>query len=189
MTSNNPSTETDFDPIRDNGYYLFMDNFNYQSCEKAIRWIITENLRKTDRKEFLTLVICSPGGLVSTCFALVDTMKGSAIPIRTVAIGQIASCGFIAFIAGEKGHRILTPNTSILSHQYSAGSSGKEHDLYASQKGFELTSERILKHYMKCIDGMTEKKIREYLLPAHDVWLSAKQAKKLKCCDEVKEVY
>ena len=33
-----------------------------------------------------------------------------------------------------------------------------------------------------------EKKIRDYLLPAHDVWLSGKEAKKLGICDSVKQM-
>ena len=46
----------------------------------------------------------------------------------------------------------------------------------------------MLTHYKKCT-GLTEKKIREFLLPAEDVWLSANQAKKLGLCDSVKTVY
>ena len=41
---------------------------------------------------------------------------------------------------------------------------------------------------MKCT-GMTEKKVRELLLPPHDVWLSAKEAKKYGICDDIKSLY
>jgi ATP-dependent protease ClpP protease subunit len=56
----------------------------------------------------------------------------------------------------------------------------------AQSKEFELTSQRMMNHYKKCT-GMSEKKIREYLLPATDVWLSAKESKKLGICDKIKE--
>jgi ATP-dependent Clp protease protease subunit len=92
------------------------------------------------------------------------------------------------FISGTKGRRILTPNTSILSHQYSWGSFGKEHELFAQIKEYDLTTERMIAHYKKCT-GLSEKEIREYLLPASDVWLSAKEAKKLGLCDEIKGTY
>ena len=77
---------------------------------------------------------------VPSCFALIDIMKGSRIPIHTVGLGVIASCGLLLFITGEKGKRTLTPNTSILSHQYSWGSYGKEHELFAQVKEFELST-------------------------------------------------
>ena len=122
------------------------------------------------------------------CVGTVDTMKASTIPIKTVGLGLIASCGFLLFIAGTKGRRILTPNTSILSHQYSWGSAGKEHELYARVKEFELSTKRMIQHYKKCI-GMNEKQIREVLLPPQDVWLDAKEAYKLKICDKIEELY
>ena len=133
-------------------------------------------------------MICSPGGQIPECFALIDIMKGSKIPIHTVGLGCIASCGLLLFITGEKGHRVLTPNTSILSHQFSWGNWGKEHELFAQVKEFELSTKRMLDHYKKCT-GLNEEEIREHLLPPEDVWLSAKEAKKLGICDNVKSVY
>jgi len=81
----------------------------------------------------------------------------------------------------------LTPNTSILSHQYSWGTFGKEHELFAAQKEYDLTTKRMIAHYKRCT-GMNEDKIRQYLLPPQDVWLEAGEAKKLGICDEVKEM-
>ena len=46
----------------------------------------------------------------------------------------------------------------------------------------------MINHYKKCT-GLTESDIRQYLLPPHDVWLSAKEAKKLGLCDEIKGTY
>ena len=62
-------------------------------------------------------------------FALIDIIHGSRLPIWTVGIGMLASMGLMIFMAGEKGHRVLTPNTLILSHQWSGVDSGKEHEL------------------------------------------------------------
>ena len=100
---------------------------------------------------------------------------------------MIASCGLLLFITGEKGKRILTPNTSILSHQYSWGSWGKEHELFAQVKEFELSSRRLVEHYKKCT-GLSEEDIRTYLLPPEDVWLSGKEAKKLGICDSIRQL-
>jgi ATP-dependent Clp protease protease subunit len=164
-----------------------MDQINHATCRDAIKWIMNQNLSDNPLPQ-LTLIINSPGGDVHAAFALIDTMKASSIPIKTVGLGLIASCGFLIFIAGEKGKRILTPNTSILSHQYTWGSRGKEHELYARVKEFELSTDRMIKHYKKCL-GMTEAKIKEILLPPQDVWLSAEEAKRLKICDKIEELY
>ena len=173
--------------IESNGIYVLMDSITHASCRDAIKWIMNHNLSDNPLPQ-LTLIINSPGGDVHAAFALIDTMKASSIPIKTVGLGLIASCGFLIFIAGEKGKRILTPNTSILSHQYSWGSRGKEHELYARVKEFELSTDRMIKHYKKCL-GMTEAKIKEILLPPQDVWLSAEEAKRLKICDKIEELY
>ena len=169
------------------GIYLFMGPVETDTCKDAIEFVLKQNLEKKKKKR-LQFLICSPGGEVPPCFALIDIMKGSKIPIHTVGLGIIASCGLLLFITGEKGNRILTPNTSILSHQYSWGSWGKEHELFAQVKEFELSTKRMIEHYKKCT-GLTEKEIRTYLLPPEDVWLSAQEAKKLKICDAVKSVY
>ena len=170
-----------------NGMYMFMGDVSMETMSPVIDWILAENMKKTNKAKELTLGICSRGGDLNACIALVDVMRASAIPVRTIGLGMIASCGLLLFISGKKGRRTLTPNTAILSHQYSWGSQGKEHELFARVKELELTTERMIEHYKKCT-GLTEKKIREFLLPPQDVWLSAKEAKNLKLCDQVENI-
>ena len=179
-TSQTPSVE-------ECGIFLLMDEISDSTCKDVISFIISKNLVKPYPK-YLQLIINSGGGDLQTAFAVIDTMKGSAIPVHTVGLGCVASAAVLIFIAGEKGKRVLTPNTSILSHQYSWGTYGKEHELFSTVKEYELTTKRMLNHYRKCT-GLTEKKIREHLLPPQDVWLSAQQAKKLGLCDSIKTVY
>jgi len=169
-----------------NGMMVFMGDVTMESMGPVIEWILAANM-KVNKPSELTLGVCSRGGDLNACFALVDVMRASSIPIRTIGLGMIASCGLLIFISGEKGRRILTPNTAILSHQYSWGSQGKEHELFARVKEMELTTKRLIDHYKK-VTGLTEKQIRQHLLPPHDVWLSANEAKKLKLCDKVEEI-
>ena len=182
-----PSGDDSEADLYKSGIYLFMDVVNSENCKDAIEFILKQNAEKKKKKR-LQFMICSPGGGMPECFALIDVMKGSRIPIHTVGLGMIASCGLLLFITGEHGHRTLTPNTSILSHQFSWGNYGKEHELFAQVKEFELSTKRMLDHYKKCT-GLDEEQIREHLLPPEDVWLSAKEAKKLGICDQVKSVY
>ena len=173
----------------DAGIMYFSDGFDSQTTKPVIQAIIEKNLMpNSQRPKELTLVINSPGGQVHSAFALIDTMKGSAIPVKTVGLGMIASCGLLTFMSGTKGRRVLTPNTSILSHQYSWGSGGKEHELFARVREFELSTARMLEHYKKCT-GLSEKKVRDILLPPEDRWLSAKEAVKYGIADKIVSTY
>lgn len=138
------------DALRESGMYVFMDEVNHETIKPIIEWILYENYVTVHKKKELLLMICSEGGDLSACFALIDTMRASQIPIKTVGLGLIASCGLLIFISGTKGRRVLTPNTSILSHQFSAASEGKSHELFATVREFELTNRRIIEHYKLC---------------------------------------
>ena len=165
-----------------------MEDIDTSSCKAAIEFILENNFNNEVKKpKELNLIICSPGGDLSAAFALIDVMRGSSIPIKTTGLGMIASAGLLIFISGTRGKRLLTPNTSILSHQFTWGSFGKEHELFAAVKEFDLTTKRMIKHYKKCT-GLSDKDIRKYLLPPQDVWLSAPEALKLGICDNVKEM-
>jgi len=174
-------------PIEDYNYYIFHQDFDNESCTAAMKFILERNLMRT-RPKFMKIIINSPGGEVSAAFSLIDAMKGSKIPIYTFGLGQIASCGLLTFMAGKKGFRFVTENTSILSHQYSWYSIGKEHELMATKKEMDNVSKRITDHYIKCT-GLTEKEVKKYLLPPEDVWLTAKEAVKYGIADEIIELY
>jgi ATP-dependent Clp protease protease subunit len=171
--------------LRDSGVYYLCDEFTMPLAKDVVSWIMEANLQKNKRHDFLTLMITSYGGDMSAAFAIIDTIRGSSISVRTVGLGVIASAGLLTYISGQKGHRILTPNTSILSHQWSWGQSGKEHELIATMREFDLTTKRMMAHYKKCT-GLSDKVIREKLLPPQDVWLSSDEALKYNLCDSIK---
>lgn len=179
--------ETPCQGLNDHGMMVFMADINSDSVKPVIEWILHENhVRKKKHKELL-LMICSDGGNISEAFALIDVMKSSKIPIKTVGLGVIASCGLLVFLSGSKGRRILTPNTSILSHQFSWASSGKAHELFATVKEFELTQKRMVDHYRSCT-GLDDETIKKVLLPPQDVYLSAAEALQFNICDHVSDV-
>lgn len=179
---------SDIPNIEDHHYLLFFKEFDPSSAENAIEFIISRNLMRKGRPPHMKMLINSPGGEVGSAFSIIDTMKGSKIPIYTYGLGEIASCGLMTFIAGERGHRYITRNTAILSHQYSWGSWGKEHELMARVKEFNNTHARIVEHYKRCT-GLTEAQIKKYLLPAEDVWLTAKEAIKYGIADQIVDFY
>jgi ATP-dependent Clp protease protease subunit len=173
--------------LQDSGMYVFMDEVNNESIRPIIEWILCENFVNKKKRKELLLMICSEGGDVSSAFALIDVMRSSNIFIKTVGLGSISSAGLLIFLAGSPGRRILTPNTSILSHQFSWGSDGKAHELFATMREFELTHQRMVDHYKLCTK-LDEDTIKKSLLPPHDVWLSAKEALDLHICDSISEL-
>ena len=173
--------------LADKGMYVFMGDVDHESISPIIEWILHENYVAKKKHKELLLMICSEGGEIEPAFALIDVMASSNIPIKTVGLGQIASAGLMIFISGTPGRRILTPNTSILSHQFSWGSDGKAHELFATLKEFNLTQKRMLDHYKECT-GLNDEEIKTILLPPHDVWLSAEEALALHICDEISQV-
>ena len=173
--------------LNDHGIMVLMDEINHETVKPVIEWILHENhVRKKKHKELL-LMICSEGGNIAEAFALIDVMRSSRIPVKTVGLGSIASCGLLIFMAGAAGRRVLTPNTSILSHQFSWESEGKSHELFATIKEFELTQKRMVTLYKEAT-GLEDDVIRKVLLPPQDVWLSAEEALQYHICDVIADL-
>jgi ATP-dependent Clp protease protease subunit len=173
--------------LQDHGMYVFMDDVDAETIKPVIEWILVENHVTKKKKKELLLMICSRGGCVEEAFALIDVMKASSIPVKTVGLGCIASCGLMLFLAGTKGRRILTPNTSILSHQYSDYGEGKHHELFALHKEYTLVHQRMLEHYREAT-GLDDDVILNRLLPASDIYLSADEALELGICDYISDL-
>ena len=189
MTPTNSTEDSDKEHsqlLQDAGIYVFMSEVSDETIKPIVEWILVENHVKRKKKKELLLMISSEGGSVDTAFALTDVIKSSAIPVKTVGLGTIASSGLLIFMAGHRGRRMLTPNTSILSHQYSWGVEGKAHELFAMTKEFNLIQHRMIEHYRECT-GLDEEVIRRQLLPASDVWLTAEEALKLNICDYISD--
>ncbi|TIP61852.1 MAG: ATP-dependent Clp protease proteolytic subunit, partial [Mesorhizobium sp.] len=65
----------------------------------------------------ISLYINSPGGVVTSGFAIYDTTQYISCPVSTVCMGFAASMASFLLMAGTPGRRIALPNTSILLHQ------------------------------------------------------------------------
>lgn len=188
MSNETPVTENSHtQALAEKGMFVFMGPVDVETIKPVIEWILHENYVTKRKHKELLLMICSSGGDLEAGFALVDVMQSSHIDIKTVGLGQIASAGLLIFLAGTSGRRVLTPNTSILSHQFSWNSDGKAHELFAVQKEFSLTQQRMIEHYRKAT-GLSEDQIKTTLLPPHDVYLSADEALSLNICDAISDI-
>ena len=175
---------------KDNGV-LFMDKeFNQDNCMPLVKMIIEYNLMPKDKApNTIHLYINSPGGMVDSCMHLIDTIKQSRIPVHTYGMGSIASCGVMLMMSGVKGHRYLTQNTAVMSHEFSGGQKGQYHDMLDSKKHMDWTNEKLLEHYIKCT-GKSKTYIRKHLLaPKTDHWLTPEEAVKHGIADKVITTY
>lgn len=162
-------------------YYLFgeIDDDNIADC---IRWVLYENTEV--REKILTLYINSTGGDLYNAFALIDVMRNSHHPVRTIAVGSAMSAAFLIFAAGHKGERYASKNTSFMCHQYSDSLSGKHHDLRATMRDGELCNQKMV-DLLKDATGLTATKIKSKLLPASDVYLTAEECIELGVADHL----
>ncbi len=77
----------------------------------------------------IQMIINSPGGYVTSGFAMYDTMKGITSPISTICSGLAASMASIILSAGAKGRRFVLPNARVMIHQPSGGAEGVASDI------------------------------------------------------------
>ena len=189
MAQDNPAENdlTHTQALNDAGMYVFTGTVDMDSVRPVIEWILHENWVSKKRRKELLLMICSEGGDMSAAFALIDVIRSSKIAVKTVGLGCIASSGLMIFLAGTRGRRVLTPYTSILSHQFTWNSDGKTHELFATMKEFTLAQTRMINHY-RTSTGLDDETIKAALLPPHDVWLSAEEALKWGICDAISDI-
>ncbi len=64
----------------------------------------------------ITILISSPGGSVNAGMEIYDVMRLLRSPIRTVAVGTVASMASILFSAGDKGNREILSSSRIMIH-------------------------------------------------------------------------
>jgi len=89
--------------------------------------------------EPITFFINSPGGVISSGMAIIDTMHMIKSPVTTVCMGLAASMGSLILSAGKKGHRFVFPNGKIMIHQPSVDF------LYGQASDLEIQAKQILR--------------------------------------------
>ena len=78
-------------------------------------------LEAENPKKEISIYINSPGGVVTSGFAIYDTMQFVRPPVSTLCVGQAASMGSLLLAAGHPGMRFALPNARIMLHQPSGG--------------------------------------------------------------------
>ena len=79
-----------------------------------------------DSEKDIYLYINSPGGVITSGLAMLDTMNFIKSDVQTIAIGMAASMASVLLAGGTKGKRFALPNSTILIHQPSGGAQGQQ---------------------------------------------------------------
>lgn len=139
-------------------------------------------LEAEDPKKDIMLYINSPGGSVYDGLAIYDTIQHLKCDVATVGVGMQASMGAFLLSSGTKGKRALLPNSTVMIHQPSSGTSGKVTDMEISLKeGLrlkKLLNEILAKNTGQKIEIIERDSDR-------DRWMTADEAKKYGIVDKV----
>ncbi|MGB9679847.1 MAG: ATP-dependent Clp endopeptidase proteolytic subunit ClpP [Thermoanaerobacteraceae bacterium] len=95
-------------------------------------------LEAEDPDKDIWLYINSPGGSITSGFAIYDTMQYIKPDVVTMCVGMAASMGAFLLAAGAKGKRFALPNSEIMIHQPLGGTQGQATDI-------KIHAERIIK--------------------------------------------
>ncbi len=167
--------------LGDQGIIFISGTINEGISEDVCRQILEINIK--EKVDHIQMIINSSGGAMNAGFAIIDMMEWSSIPVYTIGIGIIASMGLMIFMAGEKGRRVITPRTSILSHRFSWVNLGHHSQLVAARKEEDLAHERIVAHYQRYTRIKDRGELESTLLRDVDTWLSPGEALKYGIAD------
>ena len=135
-----------------------------------------------DSEKDIYLYINSPGGVITSGLAMLDTMNFIKSDVQTIAIGMAASMASVLLAGGTKGKRFALPNSTILIHQPSGGAQGQQTEI-------EIAAEEILKTRKKMnqiladATGQTVEQIKKDT--ERDHYMSAQEAEDYGLIDDI----
>ncbi len=139
-------------------------------------------LQAEDPEKDINLYINSPGGVVSSGFAIYDTMQYVSCDVATTCVGMAASMGALLLTAGTKGKRSILPNARVMIHQPLGGVQGQASDI-------EIEAQEIIriKKLISQILADHSEKDQEQVMEDTDrnKWMSAEEAKDYGLIDNV----
>ncbi len=154
--------------------HILTGDIDEESIDKAMRWLIYENMDTSNSEKILTLYINSTGGSLTDAFGLIDVIKNSNYIVRTIGVGNVMSAAFLIFAAGDKGERYIAKNASIMCHQFTESIDEKYHDIKAALKETENCNKRMV-DFLTEATGLAPSRVKAKLLPPSDVYLTAQE--------------
>lgn len=129
-------------------------------------------LESESSSDEISLYINSPGGIVTSGFAIYDTMQYIKCPVSTVCVGTARSMGSFLLMAGAPGRRIALPNVSVMVHQPSGGFQGQVSDIERHAEDVIKVKRRLntlyAKHCGRTLDEVERTLDRDYFMSAEE---------------------
>tara|TARA_R110002153_G_scaffold45929_3_gene129357 strand:- start:4409 stop:4957 length:549 start_codon:yes stop_codon:yes gene_type:complete len=118
------------------------------------------------------MYINTGGGSVTAGLAIIDTMNLVGCDVNTYCMGMCASMGACILSQGTKGKRLALPNSHVMIHQVSAGTSGAVDDMirtveFAKSLNGRLAS-MIAKSTKKTLKRVKADMDRDYYMNAEE---------------------
>ena len=130
----------------------------------------------------IEMYINSPGGSITSGFAIYDTMNFIKCDVSTMCVGMAASMGAFLLAAGAKGKRKALPNSEIMIHQPLGGAQGQSVDV-------EIYAKRLIKTREKLNEILSEKTGQPIDVIARDTdrdnFMSAEEALEYGLIDQI----
>ena len=130
------------------------------------------HLESEDPDKDVNLYINSPGGDITSLFAIYDTMQYIKPDVSTICMGQAASAAAVLVLAGTKGKRYALPHSRILLHQPHGGAQGQAVDIEIQAKEItryrKLLEELIAEHTGQPLEKVEKDTDRDYILTAEE---------------------
>lgn len=87
------------------------------------------HLESDDPDKDIFLYINSPGGSITSLFAIYDTMQYIKPDVNTVCMGMAASAAAVILAGGAPGKRFALPHARVMLHQPHGGAQGQASDI------------------------------------------------------------
>jgi ATP-dependent Clp protease protease subunit len=140
------------------------------------------HLESEDPEKDIYIYINSPGGSITSQFAIFDTMRYIKPDVATVCMGLAASAGAVILAAGNKGKRYCLPNSRVMLHQPAGGIEGTSTDIQIQAKLID-EMHKDLNGYLSEFTGQDIEKINQDT--DRDYWMKAKEALDYGIVDEI----
>jgi ATP-dependent Clp protease protease subunit len=130
------------------------------------------HLESEDPEKDISLYINSPGGDITSLFAIYDTMQYIKPDVSTIVMGQAASAAAVLLLSGTRGKRYALQYSRVLLHQPHGGAEGQAVDIEIQAKEIlryrRLLEEIIARHTGQSLERVSADTDRDFILTAEE---------------------